>query len=130
MIDANVLFAALIKDSHTRHAISTGGNKLYVPEFVFEEVNKHISTLSEKTGFTNDLLKELLGQIVSLGNIKVVFAEEFINFLKKAETVSPDLDDLPYFALALKLGCAIWSNDKKLKEQKVIKVYSTEELSK
>ena len=37
---------------------------------------------------------------------------------------------MAYFALALKLNCAIWSNDKKLKEQNKIQVCSTHELSK
>ena len=35
-----------------------------------------------------------------------------------------------YFALALKLNCGIWSNDKKLKNQDKVKVYSTEDLLK
>jgi len=43
---------------------------------------------------------------------------------------TPDPDDMAYFALALKLNCAIWSNDKKLKEQDKVKVYNTHELSK
>jgi len=33
-----------------------------------------------------------------------------------------------YFALALKMKCPIWSNDKRLKEQKTIKIISTDEL--
>ncbi|MBI2152065.1 hypothetical protein HYU21_05030 [Candidatus Woesearchaeota archaeon] len=35
-----------------------------------------------------------------------------------------------YFALALKLNCALWSNDKKLREQSEVKVYNTYELVK
>ena len=38
--------------------------------------------------------------------------------------------DVLYFALALKLKCGIWSNDKKLKEQNKVKVYCTGELLK
>lgn len=37
---------------------------------------------------------------------------------------------MAYFALALKLKCPIWSNDKKLKEQNIITIYHTHELSK
>lgn len=33
-----------------------------------------------------------------------------------------------YFALAMELGCGIWSNDKKLKEQEIVKVWSNKEL--
>jgi predicted nucleic acid-binding protein len=34
-----------------------------------------------------------------------------------------------YHALALKLNCAIWTNDKKLKQQTKIKIYHTHELA-
>ena len=46
----------------------------------------------------------------------------------EAKEISPDPDDVPYLALALKLGCAIWSNDKELKKQSVVKVYNTQEI--
>ena len=51
-------------------------------------------------------------------------------YVEEAEKLTPDPDDMAYFALALKLNCAIWSDDKKLKEQDKIKVYHTYELSK
>ncbi|MBT5021736.1 hypothetical protein HOK51_08530 [Candidatus Woesearchaeota archaeon] len=48
--------------------------------------------------------------------------------MNSAKIICPDENDVDYFALALKLNCAIWSNDKKLKNQNSIIVYSTEEL--
>ena len=54
----------------------------------------------------------------------------FFDFIDGAERISPDPKDTSYFALALKLNCPIWSNDKKLKEQNKIKIYSTEEIVK
>ena len=51
-------------------------------------------------------------------------------YVEEAEKLTPDPDDMAYFALALKLNCAIWSNDKKLKDQNKIKIYNTHELSK
>lgn len=56
--------------------------------------------------------------------------EEIEPFIEEAEKISPDERDVLYFALALKLKCGIWSNDKKLKKQSKIKIYSTEELLK
>ena len=50
--------------------------------------------------------------------------------MKEAEKITPDKKDVLYFALALKLRCGIWSNDKKLKTQNKIKIYSTEDLLK
>ena len=49
--------------------------------------------------------------------------------MEKARKISPDEKDTVYLALALKLRCGLWSNDKDLKEkQNSVQVYSTEEL--
>ena len=56
--------------------------------------------------------------------------EDLIAYMEEADLITPDPDDVMYFALALKLNCSIWSNDKKLKHQDKIKVYFTEELVK
>jgi predicted nucleic acid-binding protein len=50
--------------------------------------------------------------------------------MPKARRISPDPDDVQYFALALKLDASIWSNDKNLKNQNIVKVFSTDELVK
>jgi len=48
-----------------------------------------------------------------------------------AKQTSPDPDDVLYLAVALSLGCAIWSNDKDLKEgQSRVVVVTTEDLTK
>ena len=46
----------------------------------------------------------------------------------KAEKLAPHRKDAPYFALALHLGCAVWSREKAFKKQAEIRVYSTSEL--
>ena len=62
--------------------------------------------------------------------IKTICNEETEMYIKKAKEISPDEKDADYIALALKLRCAIWSNDKELKKQKEALVYSTEDLVK
>ena len=55
--------------------------------------------------------------------------EETESFIPEAEKISPDKDDVDYLALALKLGCAIWSNDRELKEkQSIVIVYNSQEV--
>ena len=54
--------------------------------------------------------------------------EEFRDFMKKAADITPDPKDTVYIALALKLKCRLWSNDKALKNQDLVSVYSTTEL--
>ena len=79
---------------------------------------------------TETEIKQILDEIILRTNIKILPFAEFEEYAEKAKQISPDPNDIHYFALALKLKCFIWSNDKKLKEQNVIKIYSTEEIMK
>lgn len=130
VVDANVIFSALIKSSHTRHLLITSKRVFYAPEFLFQELEEHMIEIVKKTGLDKIQLKEILKQVMIESNIKVVPANEFISFFEKASEVSPDPDDAHYFALALSKNCAIWSNDKKLKDQRTVQVYSTIEIMK
>jgi predicted nucleic acid-binding protein len=60
--------------------------------------------------------------------ITVIPQEEYETHIQEAKEISPDKRDAAYFALALKLRCAIWSNDKLLKEQEAVKVFFTSEV--
>ena len=53
-----------------------------------------------------------------------------MNYREKAEDICPDPKDIVYFALALYLKCGIWSNEKRLKKQNVVKVYATHDIMK
>jgi len=48
VIDTNVLFSAMIKNSITKKIIFSDVFKLYVPESLFEEINKHKSLILAK----------------------------------------------------------------------------------
>lgn len=128
IIDANVLFAALIRKSHTRHILVSSGWTFYVPEFVFEEMRKHLLTLTEKTGLSARQMDDLLRTIMIVGAIRTIPRDEFKAHLQKAIEISPDPDDVPYLALALYKCCAIWSNDKELQKQGAVKIYTSKEI--
>jgi predicted nucleic acid-binding protein len=53
---------------------------------------------------------------------------EYEEFLSKAGEISPHDRGRPYFALALYLNSAIWSDEKAFKKQSQVKILSTEEL--
>ncbi|MEK6968674.1 MAG: PIN domain-containing protein [Nanoarchaeota archaeon] len=76
-------------------------------------------------------LDELITKIIGIAEFKIIYFSE--NDLKKwyieAKKISPDPDDVAYFALALYLGCPIWSNDKRLKEQNKVRIITTKELA-
>lgn len=126
VVDANIIFAALIKDGNTIELLLEPNLHLFVPEFLFSEISKHKKELMEKTERSEEELNEILDILEH--KMTIIPLEEFESFLNKAKEISPDPNDVPYFALALKLNISIWSNDKKLKEQKRIKVYSTKDI--
>jgi len=93
----------------------------------FTEFEKHKEEILEKTERTAGELFQLLE--ILKRRIVLVPLEELVLYVEEAENLTPDPDDLAYFALALRLNCGIWSNDKKLKEQGKIRIYHTPELN-
>ncbi|MBS3122010.1 PIN domain-containing protein [Candidatus Woesearchaeota archaeon] len=126
VVDANIIFAALIKDSFSYYLLFSGRFHLFAPEYVFTEIEKHKEELLEKTERTTEEFYRLLE--VLKRRINIVPLEELTEYVEKAEKISPDPADMAYFALALKFNCSIWSNDKNLKQQNNIKIYYTHEL--
>ena len=126
VVDANVLFAALIKESFSYHLLFSDTFHLFTPEYIFTEFENHKEELLDKTERTEEEFYRVLE--ILKRRIVLVPLEELNEYVKEAKNITPDPDDMAYFALALKLKCPIWSNDKKLKEQNIIKIYHTHEL--
>jgi len=126
VVDANTLFAALIKVSVTSDLIVDNSLRLYSVEFIFTEFEKYRELIKEKTERTDEEFEKFM-EIIER-RIKLIPYEEFQLFVEDAEKICPDPKDVQYFALALKLNCGIWSNDKKLKQQDKIKVYPTKDI--
>ena len=126
--DANILFSCLIKEGKTIELFLNPFLKLHAPEFLLEEFEKYKKEILNKTNRTQeefDNIFNILKEIITLIPMK-----KFENYFEEAKIFCPDKNDVNYFALALKLNCPIWSNDKKLKQQDKIKVYSTRDLIK
>ena len=129
VVDANIIFAALIKESKTYELIFDEKLHLFTTEFFFTEFKEHSEELQEKTEKTEEEINHLLDVLKK--KIKLIPLEELLPYIDEAEKISPDSDDVAYVALALKLKCGIWSQDRKLKEkQNKVQVYSTEDLVK
>tara|TARA_Y100000310_G_C20425287_1_gene688747 strand:+ start:412 stop:831 length:420 start_codon:yes stop_codon:yes gene_type:complete len=126
VVDTNVIFAAMIKDSFTYSLLFSSEYRLFTPEYTFTEFKKHKEEILEKTERTTEDFFRVL-EILKL-RINLVPLEELTNYIEKAEKITPDPDDMVYFALALRLNCAIWTNDKKLKNQDSVNIYSTDQI--
>jgi len=126
VVDANILFSALIKNDYTYKKLFDEKLNLYTPQAVFEEFEKHKNLLLTKTKRTTQEFYTALNILKK--RIKIIPSEELLPYIQEAEETSPDPDDMIYFALALKRHCAIWTNDKALKNQNKIRIYHTHEL--
>ena len=126
VVDANVLFAALIAKSKTLDLMFSDRLKLYSPEVLFIELEKNKDEILSKSGFDEDSLYAFLQLLKP--ELHIDFISDFRDWLDKALEVTPHAKDASYFSLALKYSCAIWSNEPRLKKQSKVKVYSTSEL--
>jgi predicted nucleic acid-binding protein len=129
IIDANILFASIIKDSSTAELLISDKLYLYAPEFLFDEFTKYERYILEKTNRSKEDFDQYLKILKE--EIEIIPEKVITSFIEKAEKFSPDPKDTVYLACALAIDSKIWSNDKKLKEdQKEIEVLTTEELIK
>ena len=128
IVDANIIFSSLIKEGKSAELLLNLDLNLYSPEFLLEEIEKYEEEILRKTKRSNDEFEDLFQMIKLI--IKIIPKNEFQDYLEPAKEISYDIGDIQYLALALKLKCPIWSNDKDFKKQNKVKVFSTNELLK
>jgi predicted nucleic acid-binding protein len=129
IIDANIFMAALISSKgKTRDLLFKDNLVLFAPEYLLKEFEKYRNYIIKKSGLSKEDFNLALNLVSS--RVNFIPFSEFKQFIARSDKISPDPDDTEYFALALKLGFPIWSNDKLLKKQNVIRVYSTADLLK
>ena len=128
VVDANILFSAIVKHSESRRLLCNPKLELYSPEFLLFELLKHEDEIIKKSGLNDAEFKQLIA--ILLSRISVIPQNEFEHFLKPALEISPDPEDTPFIALCLSKKIPLWSNDKALKKQREVKVLTTEELLK
>jgi predicted nucleic acid-binding protein len=127
VVDANVMFAAIIKISVTSKLFFEDDLHLFAPEFIFEELEEHKSELLDKTILPEEYFMPFLS--ILRNRISIVPRKSFLEFIELGKEISPDPDDYPYFALALKLGCGIWTQDKDAKSQQAkVQIFDTKDI--
>ena len=127
VVDTNVLFSSFKKESKTRRLISNFEIlESVTPSFCIDELNEHKELICEKSLLSDSEFEEVFDDLLIF--VKVFSLSEYKEFLSDAKTVSPDPDDIDLFALALKLDCPIWAQEKAFKKQSKIKVFSTSDL--
>lgn len=99
---------------------------LFSPEYAIEELKKNKQDVLKYSGFTPKQFDEKLSKLIAF--VKIIPKDSFKEFKSEAKQLAPHDKDIPIFALALKLDCAIWSNEPAFKEQSKINVLSTRDM--
>ena len=126
VVDANIIFAALVKEGSTENLLFSDYLHLFAPEYLLLEIKEHEEEILEKTKRTNEDFSKLLG--IFERRIYFVPFDEFKQFMEEAKKLTTDKDDAIYLALCIAVKMPLWSNDKTFKEQNRIEVYNTTEL--
>jgi len=126
--DANELFSLLIRGNIYSEIIFFSDEiELIAPEFILIEFSNNKEEILSKTHRTEYEFSKLLS--VFERRIRLIPQEEFEKFIPEAYKLFPEHQkDIPYLALALRFNCPIWSEEKLLKKQNKVEVFTTREL--
>lgn len=129
ILDTNILFSALVKDSITREIIFCPKFKFYIPEYSIIEIKKYYPEIAKKGSLKEDDVNEILKRILK-NSIFIPFNKYKVNLEKGREIIgSIDENDVPFIAAALSIkNDGIWTNDKHFKMQNKIKIFSTSDM--
>lgn len=128
VVDANILIAALLKNATTREILLKEDMEFFAPEHLLNEL-KHIlknPKIRRRFHLSDEALYELASAILS--RIQFVPEKIFSASIKRALPLVAHSEDTPYLGLSLAFKHPLWSNDFALKEQSLVKIYTTYEL--
>ena len=130
VVETNILYSFFWKSSPTHDVLSSIIEyDLIAPRFIFDELNKHKEEILFQAGIRTGEFNELIKSLSIF--VKFIKESEYIELMQEAKSLFPKhLKDVDFFALALKLDCPLWSNEKLHKKQSRVKVFNTDEISK
>ncbi len=99
MLDANILFAAFMRDSTTRKILLTKTPtqlKLYAPPFIMDEVYKYKDLLARKAMLNKNDVLGLILQLIYASGIEIIDYRHLGKFKKDAYRISPTVNDAIY----------------------------------
>jgi predicted nucleic acid-binding protein len=129
--DTNILISALIKDySINARLIKSEYFTIYFPDYGLKEIESYLDYIKAKRDKSSQSLALDYAQKVILEAIQVVPLKLYHHKLKDAYAIMKEIDekDGPILALAMQMGCPLWTNDKHFQRQKAVKVYTTKDI--
>ena len=126
IVDSNKVLAAFIAKGVVHDVLFSGKFKSVGPMKLLEEVKKHKSDIAKKSGMDAENVELAISLLEP--EFKIFEREQYSDKLQEGSKLAPHEKDSEYFALALKSGFSIWSNEIAFKNQSTIKIFSTGEL--
>lgn len=129
VLDANRLFAALIKDSMARKMLFHPSLEFIAPDYILVELSNHKKELLKKSKLPEHEFDIVFQSIFE--NIIIVPSEDIEPCYKRAMQIMKDIDPDDAVFLALSFcspNDGIWTEDAHFKKQDVIRVWKTTEL--
>lgn len=130
VVDANRIFSALLSKGRVFDIFLLNSLlkrfEFIAPEFLFLEIGRHLGEIVSRSR----LSKEELGEVFEFlkEQVTAVPFNQFAGRAEAADKLAPHQKDVQYFALALSLGCAVWSDETAFKRQPKVTVFSTDEM--
>jgi predicted nucleic acid-binding protein len=131
VIDTNIVFAALTKDSIVRNLLIDSQFTLFAPDTLIKEIKKYEEFILQKSGLSKEEFEMLFALITE--NISIIQKEDYEEKIQEAKHIigSIDIKDVPFIALALSItNDGIWSDDNHFTKQNKIKVWKTQDVVK
>ena len=129
VVDTNVLIAGFLRSAVTRELLLDERLALWAPEYLLTEAEGVLLTprLRRRIGpLSPQDVRVLLTQLTT--RIRILPTSAFHAKLSEAKVLVADPVDAPFIALALHLHLPLWSNDAPLRAQRVVHVYTTEDV--
>ncbi len=131
IVDTNIVFAGLLKNSSTRRLLIDSPFTLYAPETMLKEIKKYEEEIINRAGFTKAEF-EILFNLITEG-IQIIEKKLYAHKLKEAEKLIGNIDkgDVPFLALALSMpNAGIWTENVRHFKQKDVRIWTTKEITK
>jgi len=129
VVDTIILFS-FFKESPVRFIILNSeslGLQLFSSAYVLDELGNNMQKLIKYSKLSLAEISPIIEELKEF--ISIFPSSEYKEFESRARQLVHD-KDIPFFALALKLNCAIWSNEPGFKRQSSIEIFNTEDLRK
>lgn len=129
ILDANRLFAALIRDSAARRVLLNPSFEFIAPEYILHEVAEHKKELLDKSGLNDAEFSVIFAEVMR--RVNIVTKRQVKQYFTRAKAIMRDIvvDDSVYLALSFAIANdGIWTEDDHFKESKSVRVWTTRDL--